>query len=42
MYYSNKIIEEYQQKVANRLTGMLVEVTLKEVGISNPTNSMIN
>lgn len=41
MYHSNKIIEQYQQKVANRLTGMLVEVTLKEVGISNPTNSMI-
>jgi hypothetical protein len=34
MYNSNRIIEEYQQNVAQKLTGLLVESALKEFGVA--------
>lgn len=41
MYNSNKIIEDYQQKVANRLFGMVIESVLKELGIETSPKIII-
>ena len=41
MYNSNKLIEEYQQKVANRLFGMVIESVLKELGVETSPKVII-
>ena len=41
MYNSNKLIEDYQQKVANRLFGMVIESVLKELGVETSPKVII-